>query len=134
MSAPFGPGIPVCAGPLVDDTATGPAGPDAASAVATASNRSGTVSVTATDAGLPLDVRVDQRELRYGGGQLAATVLQTCRAAAAAAGSRRRADLAAAGVGDEVLDLLRLPGRDTPAPATGRESAAPGPAAWRRPL
>ncbi|MGW5075717.1 hypothetical protein [Rhodococcus sp. NPDC004095] len=148
--ARFGPGIPVAA--VLGATATPAPAPASApmaipgpepepvqlpedAAVATTSNRAGTVTVTATDRGQPLDVRVDPRELRYSGAGLAAAILEMCRASAAEAGARRREDLAAAGVPEDVLDQLGLPTRDDLADAQARREADEAtPATWMRPV
>ncbi|CAM3051865.1 hypothetical protein [Skermania piniformis] len=85
---------------------------------ATRRNRSGTVAVRANDQGLPVEIRVERAELRYGAGPLAAQILALTEAAAAAAGQRRRDLLAAAGVQLSVLDRLGLPTRSAPAGRT----------------
>lgn len=120
---------PEPAPPPVPDTAPAPDAPDADVAVATATSRGGTVAVTATDRGLPLDVRVDPRELRYGGGALTVAILDVCRAATASAKVVRREDLAAAGVRGDILDALGLPAPDEQA---HRDQGAPH--SWMRPL
>ncbi|MFD4292941.1 hypothetical protein ACFWPA_08970 [Rhodococcus sp. NPDC058505] len=146
MSTPFGPGVPVDgvlgapAAPPTDDRTPGgeqaaPASAPDDVAVASASNRRGTVTVTATDRGQPLDLRVDQRELRYGGAELAAAILEMCRSAAAEAKARRRDDLAGAGVPPDILDRLGLPTRDAMASVQDRDAAdGPVPPTWLRPL
>ncbi|TQF66119.1 hypothetical protein FK531_19155 [Rhodococcus spelaei] len=103
--------------------------------MATVSNRPGTVTVTATDRGQPLEVRIEQRELRYGSGRLATAILEMCRASAAEAKVRRREDLARAGVRADVLDRLGLPTRAELARAQrAEESDEPAPTSWMRPL
>lgn len=104
-------------------------------ATATAHNPAGTVTVRCSDRGLPLEVRLDPRELRYGGGRLAATVLEVGRLAAAEARARRRTELADAGVPPDVLDALGLPTRAALAEAE-RAADADRLAAtsWLRPL
>ncbi|TSE02040.1 hypothetical protein FOS14_01230 [Skermania sp. ID1734] len=76
---------------------------------ATARNRANTITVEATEAGLPVAVRIDRRELRYGAESLAAEVTRLCEHAAAAAAARKRVLLARAGVPADVLDRLGLP-------------------------
>ena len=121
MNAPQDAGTPE---PGVPDTA-----------VATVSNRAGTVTVTATDRGEPLEVLVDQRELRYGSGRLAAAILDMCRASAAEAKVRRREDLARAGVSADILDRLGLPTRAELARAQRTEEQdEPAPTSWMWPL
>ncbi|MCX5044473.1 hypothetical protein OG921_14985 [Aldersonia sp. NBC_00410] len=78
---------------------------------ATSTNRQGTLAVRANDQGLPTDIRVDRRELRYGAEALAAEILRLSRSAALEARARRRVELAEAGITAEVLDRLGLPTR-----------------------
>ncbi|GAA4478502.1 hypothetical protein GCM10023094_22270 [Rhodococcus olei] len=138
----FGPGIPLAAVLGASDDEPAPVPAPAASAVpeppdvatATAANRTDTVAVTATDRGLPVDVHVDPRELRYGGRHLAEAILEMCLVATAEARARRREDLAAAGVDADLLDTL-LPTGDALAHARAdRASAAPAPVTWMRPV
>ncbi|MGW6376804.1 hypothetical protein ACWFRB_12165 [Rhodococcus sp. NPDC055112] len=104
-------------------------------AVATVGNRAGTVTVRATDQGLPLAINIDQRELRYGGTQLAASVLEVCKRAAAEAKVRRRADLTEQGVPSEVLDALGLPTRnELAAAAYPEDEEESAPTSWMRQL
>lgn len=83
--------------------------------VARATNRAGTLSVRATDQGLPVEIEVDRAELRYGGQSLAAEIMRLCQRARIQAGVRRRDDLAGAGVPPDILDQLGLPTRATAA-------------------
>ncbi|MFD4181647.1 hypothetical protein [Rhodococcus sp. NPDC058514] len=104
-------------------------------AAATVANRAGTITVRATDQGLPLEIRIDQRELRYGGTQLAASILEVCKRSTLEARVRRRADLTEQGVPLEVLDKLGLPTRNELAAiqhAEAEEEAAP--TSWMRQL
>ncbi|SDD86034.1 hypothetical protein [Rhodococcus tukisamuensis] len=104
-------------------------------ATATAHNPAGTVTVRCSDRGLPLEVRLDPRELRYGGGHLAATILEVGRLATAEARARRRIELADAGVPPDVLDALGLPTRAALAEAERTADAdRPAPTSWLRPL
>ncbi|MFF0817509.1 hypothetical protein ACFYVR_20430 [Rhodococcus sp. NPDC003318] len=134
MSA-FGPGVPVAAVLGAADPDPAPTAPPAPGhdhegvAVATAANRSGTVTVTATDRGLPLDLRIDPREMRYGGEALAVAILDVGRAATVSARLRRREDLAEAGVPTPVLEDLGLPAPDQSAPDPGSV-----PHTWMKPL
>ncbi|MFC7447629.1 hypothetical protein [Rhodococcus daqingensis] len=103
--------------------------------VATVGNRAGSITVRATDQGLPLEIRIDQRELRYGGTQLAAAILEVCTRSTREAQVRRRADLTEQGVPAEVLDKLGLPTRNELAAvqqAEAEEEAAP--TSWMRQL
>lgn len=79
------------------------------STTATARNRAGTVTVSATDQGLPLQIAVERAELRRGARALADEILQVTRQAAIEARARRRGELRSAGVPDDVLDRLGLP-------------------------
>ncbi|MFX1757973.1 MULTISPECIES: hypothetical protein [Rhodococcus] len=78
---------------------------------ATAHNRAGTISVRTTDSGLPVDLRIDPHELRYGAQQLADRILDLNRQAALEAAVIRGERLAAEGVPREILDRMRLPSR-----------------------
>ncbi|MET4609522.1 hypothetical protein ABIC28_000492 [Rhodococcus sp. PvR044] len=103
--------------------------------VATVGNRAGTVTVRATDQGMPLAIHIDQRELRYGGTQLAASILEVCTRATAEAKVRRRADLTEQGVPAEVLDALGLPTRNELAAAAYQEDEEEAaPTSWMRQL
>ena len=101
----------------------------------TSTNRAGTVSVRATDQGLPVDIRVDKRELHYGGEALAAEILRLCKRAALEAGARRREELAATGVPKDVLDRLGLPTRESAVEQYDRaEEEESTPNSWMRPV
>lgn len=96
---------------------------------AMASNGAGTVSVRTTEQGLPVDIRIEQRELRFGARRLADEILQLCRRSTMAAGARRRAELAASGMPTAVLDRLGLP---THADLARARDADEAPASWLR--
>ena len=103
--------------------------------VASAVNRARTVAVRATETGLPVDIRIDRRELRYGGEHLAQQILGLCREAGREAGARRRDELARDGVPRDILDRLGLPTRADV--ATAEQTAAEdvdAPASWMRPV
>lgn len=85
--------------------------PDTIVVSAVSGTRSGSVTVRATEHGLPIGIAIDERELRYGGGALASKILEHCRRARAAARAQRRTLLAEDGVPTEVLDRLALPTR-----------------------
>ena len=85
--------------------------PTAAVVSAVSGTRSGSVTVRATEHGLPIAIAIDERELRYSAGALASTILEQCARASAAARAQRRALLAEDGVPAEVLDRLGLPTR-----------------------
>ncbi|MGW4480872.1 YbaB/EbfC family nucleoid-associated protein [Rhodococcus triatomae] len=101
----------------------------------TSTNRSGTVSVTATSTGQPVDVRIDPRELRYSGGELASAILELCRRSTQEAKARRREELSAAGVRPDILDQLGLPARagSSEGEVLG-DTGEPAPPAWMRPV
>jgi hypothetical protein len=102
---------------------------------ATSVNHRGTIAVTSTATGQPVDVRIDPRELRYGGGELAAAILDLCRTSTQEAKARRRDELAAAGVRPDILDQLGLPARDeVSVDQTMRDATGPGPSTWMRPV
>lgn len=81
--------------------------------VAARTNRSGTLTVEATDQGLPVRIDVHGSELKFGAQPLADEILRLCSQAALEAGARRRELLAETGVPGEVLDRLGLPTRET---------------------
>ena len=108
--------------------------PPPAPEVATAVNRPRTVAVRATETGLPLDIRIDERELRYGGARLADEILRLCREAAREAGTRRREQLAHDGMPGDVLDRLGLPTREQVAVAQQAEDEDHAPTSWMRPV
>ncbi|KAA0022797.1 hypothetical protein [Antrihabitans cavernicola] len=113
---------------------TGPEQPANVTMV-TSTNRAGTISVRATDQGLPVDVRIDKRELRFGAQALADEVLRLCQRAAVEARARRRDELAAAGVPPDVLDRLGLPTRDVAdARYDADEEQDTAPTSWMRPI
>lgn len=100
---------------------------------ATSANRPGTVAVRANDQGLPVEIRVDRRELRYGAQSLADEILRLSRTAATQARVRRRIELAEAGVPADVLDRLGLPAPEADSLAAG-DDADTAQDSWVRPL
>ncbi len=112
-----------------------PPTPSPAGVTAAVSNRSGTVSVRTTEHGLPLELRIDPRELRYGGQRLADEILTLCRRSAMEAGARRRDELARDGMPADVLHKLGLPTRaDVAAAQAAEDEEEPAPTSWMRPL
>lgn len=98
---------------------------------AVSATRSGSVTVRATEHGLPIAIVVDERELRYGGASLASTILRHCVRATADARALRRTLLAEDGVPDEILDRLGLPTRtDVAAEANEDLARDPAPTSW----
>ncbi|MFC9997917.1 hypothetical protein [Nocardia sp. NPDC127526] len=99
--------------------------------VAASSNRAGTVTVRATDQGMPVEIRFERGEYRYGAQALADEILRLTNRSAIAAKSRRRELLAEAGVPEEVLDRLGLPTRQAAVDELDRlDDADTGPASW----
>ncbi|NUS45166.1 MAG: hypothetical protein HOQ24_15940 [Mycobacteriaceae bacterium] len=98
--------------------------------VAAKSNRAGTITVRATNQGMPVEVTISREELRYGAQPLADQILQLCRLATTEAGMRRRDLLSERGIPDEILNRLGLPSRE-PAPA-GPEDDDWTPTTWLR--
>lgn len=90
----------------MDITTTGPV-------TATAHNRAGTISVRTTDEGLPVDLRIDPRELRYGAARLSAEILTLNNRAAREAAALRREQLDEQGLPRELLDRMGLPTRES---------------------
>jgi len=91
--------------------------PAASPVTAIAHNRAGTISVRTTDDGLPVELRIDPRELRYGAAALADEILALNRRAAQEAAAIRHRDLREQGVPSEVVDRMRrLPCGDATAP------------------
>ncbi|MFD4366247.1 hypothetical protein [Rhodococcus sp. NPDC058521] len=112
-----------------------PPTPPPAGATAAVSNRSGTVSVRTTEQGLPLEVRIDPRELRYDAQRLADEILELCQRSAMEAGARRRTELERDGMPKDVLDRLGLPTRAEVADAQLRQDEEEhGPTSWMRPV
>lgn len=74
-----------------------------------AATRSKSVRVRATEGGVPTEVRIDPHELRFGGTELAHTILDLHARATAAARAQRRTQLERDGVTEDALDRLGLP-------------------------
>ncbi|WP_327112644.1 hypothetical protein OHB12_29295 [Nocardia sp. NBC_01730] len=77
--------------------------------MATATSKSGSISVETTEQGLPIGITIEREELRRAPGELAREILSLCRQSANRAGLARRAELAAAGLSSEMLALTGLP-------------------------
>lgn len=77
--------------------------------IAQAATRDDSVRVRASESGLPVSIHIDSAELRYGGAELAATVLDLCRRATERARAERRTLLEQSGMSRGVLDMLGLP-------------------------
>ncbi|MFR9752131.1 hypothetical protein ACL02S_14000 [Nocardia sp. 004] len=103
--------------------------------VASSSNRSGTVSVRATDQGMPVEITFERSEYRYGAQSLANEILRLTQRSAIAARARRRELLAEAGMSSDTLDQLGLPTRQQAVDELDRiDDADTGPTSWMRPL
>ncbi|NLV79929.1 MAG: hypothetical protein GXY65_11425 [Rhodococcus sp.] len=94
------------------DHHTAPDAATASSVTATARNASGTVWVRCTDGGIPVDLRIDPQELRFGAAQLAETIVALTRRAALEAAVLRREQLTQQGVPRATLDRMGMPTRD----------------------
>jgi hypothetical protein len=102
---------------------------------AVSATRSGSVSVRATEHGLPIAIAVDPRELRYGGTALASTILDRCTRATTAARAQCRIRLAEDGVPADILDRLGLPTEARVAADANDDLAQePAPTSWLRPV
>lgn len=100
---------------------------------AAAVNRAGTIAVRATEHAVPMDLRISQDELRYGGQRLAQQILTLCSKAAIEAGARHRVELEETGVPAAILDRLGLPTRDELADVDAAEDQSL-PSSWMRSL
>ncbi|AYF75050.1 hypothetical protein D7D52_15595 [Nocardia yunnanensis] len=103
-------------------------------ATAASSNRSGTVTVRATDQGMPVEIQFERGEYRYGAQALADEILRLTKRSAIVARSRRREQLAEAGVPADLLDRLGLPTRQAAVDELDRlDEADTGQTSWLRP-
>lgn len=100
---------------------------------AVAVNRSGTIAIRATKHAVPVDLRISQEELRYGGERLAQQILTLCSKAAVEAGALHRVELEATGVPAAILDRLGLATRDELADVDAAEDQSL-PSSWMRSL
>ncbi|WP_330252427.1 hypothetical protein OG874_41190 [Nocardia sp. NBC_00565] len=103
--------------------------------VASSSNRSGTISVRATDQGMPIEIKFERSEYRYGAQTLADEILRLTKRSTVAARARRRELLAEAGMPADILDKLGLPTRQAAVDELDRiDDADTGPTSWMRPV
>ncbi|MEV6273732.1 hypothetical protein [Nocardia sp. NPDC051832] len=103
--------------------------------VAASQNRSGTIAVRATDQGMPVEIKFERSEYRYGAEALAAEILRLTKRSAIAARARRREVLAESGMSPEVLDKLGLPTRQQAVDELDRmDDEDTGPTSWMRPV
>lgn len=68
----------------------------------------GTISVSTTERGLPVALRLDPAELKKPPAQLAGEIMALCRLSAARAQVARRRELIEKGYGTSVIDPLQL--------------------------
>ncbi|MGR6522070.1 hypothetical protein ACU5JM_10595 [Rhodococcus erythropolis] len=94
-------------------------------------NRAETIAVRATEHAIPVDLRISQEELRYGGERLAQQILTLCSKAAIEAGARHRVELEETGVPAAILDRLGLATRDELADVDAAEGQIL-PSSWMR--
>ncbi|GAA5067752.1 hypothetical protein [Nocardia callitridis] len=103
--------------------------------VAGSTNRSGTISVRATDQGVPVEIKFERGEYRYGAQTLANEILRLTQRSAIAARARRREVLSEAGMPTDILDGLGLPDRQAAVDELDRiDDADTGPTSWMRPV
>lgn len=98
-----------------------------------ASTRDEAVRVRASESGLPVRIRIEPRELQFGGKELAQTILHLCLRATESAKAKRRRVLEDEGVPIEVLDRLGLPTLGRVAHSENRIlEQEPEPTSWLR--
>ncbi|WP_216897571.1 hypothetical protein [Nocardia alni] len=101
--------------------------------VAASSNRSGTITVRATDQGMPVEIKFERSEYRYGAQALASEILRLTKRSAIVAKARRREQLAETGMPVEILDKLGLPTRQAAVDELDRmDDEDTGPTSWMR--
>lgn len=76
---------------------------------ASAATRNDSVRVRASESGIPVSIHIDRDELRFGGTELARTLLDLCTRATDRARAERRVLLEQDGMDKDVLDRLGLP-------------------------
>ncbi|QLY32018.1 hypothetical protein [Nocardia huaxiensis] len=101
--------------------------------VAANTNRAGTVTVRATDQGMPVEITFERSEYRYGAQALADEILRLTKRAAIVAKAQRREMLAELGMPDHILNRLGLPTRQGAVDELDRlDEADTGQATWMR--
>lgn len=78
----------------------------------TAGRRDGGIRVRTNETGRPLEIHIEDGQLRRSASALGADILALCRIAGARAGVERRSELAAQGVPPDTLAVLGLPTQD----------------------
>ncbi|WP_067574480.1 hypothetical protein [Nocardia acidivorans] len=91
---------------------------------ATSSNSARTITVTATDQGLPTALSFEASEYRRGATHLAAEIVRLAQRSTLLAKAERRQALAAAGMASVLLDRLGLPTPEAVAVGLARLDAA----------
>ncbi|MFT4127750.1 MAG: hypothetical protein QM662_16170 [Gordonia sp. (in: high G+C Gram-positive bacteria)] len=114
------------------DFDSGEARSESSARTSSARSRSGGLAVVTTEQGLPLAVRIDDRELGKAPGMLAEEIVQLCRQSAMAAGIRLRANLGDNGTPGEVIDALGLPTTDDLVRAEHLADDGDQPTTWLR--
>lgn len=103
--------------------------------VASSSSRAGTVTVRATDQGMPVEISFERGEYRYGAQALADEILRLTKRSTIAAKARRREILAEAGMPDDALDRLGLPTRQAAVDELDRlDDEDTGQTSWVKPV
>jgi hypothetical protein len=103
--------------------------------MAVSRNRAGTLSVRATDQGMPVEIKFERSEYRYGAQALADEILRLTRRSTIAAKAKRRELLAENGMPNDILDQLGLPTRQQAVDELDRmDDADTGPTSWMRPV
>lgn len=103
--------------------------------LAVSQNRSGTIAVRATDQGMPVEIKFERSEYRYGAQALANEILRLTQRSAIAARARRREILAESGMPADILDRLGLPTRQQAVDELDRiDDADTGPTSWMKPV
>ncbi|WP_063060424.1 hypothetical protein [Nocardia sienata] len=103
--------------------------------MAVSRNRTGTLSVRATDQGMPVEIKFERSEYRYGAQALADEILRLTRRSTIAAKAKRRELLAENGMPADILDQLGLPTRQQAVDELDRmDDADTGPTSWMRPV
>jgi hypothetical protein len=98
-----------------------------------ASTRTDSIRVRADDTGLPVEVRIEPGELRYGGAELARTVLDLTLRASTMARALRRIELERDGMDPDMLDRMGFPSTDAVAVAENEAmDREAGPTSWLR--
>ncbi|MBL1075004.1 hypothetical protein JK358_11425 [Nocardia sp. 2] len=101
--------------------------------VAASSNRANTVTVRATDQGMPVEIVFERSEYRYGAQALADEILRLTKRAAIVAKSQRREMLTELGMPEDILNRLGLPTRQAAVDELDRlDEADTGQATWMR--